>query len=191
MKKHFLLFAVLTVSFGFFSCSKDKEEETPAPNNQLYMNFTLDSVPVNVTGTTNQLNTGFGGGSYTSSAFFTVSNLDEISLSIPQDSILGSDLQALVGQKIPIGSCGGCPTNIEVTHRINGDDYESTDTYNPYPAYYVQFNSVAFCQTVVLFGQSLNEYYVTGEFKVRLNYGSDIKNADNGTFRMIFQEVKN
>ena len=191
MNKQILAIAVLSCCVVFSSCKKDDKTETPATPTQLYMNFSLDGTPVNVSGTTNQLNTGYGGGSYTSSAFFTGSSLDEISLSIPQDSILGSDLQALVGQKIAIGSCGGCPTNIEVTHEINGDDYQSSDSDNPLPTYYVKFNSVTFLQTVNLFGQNLNQYYVTGEFKVRLRYGSTLKNADNGTFKMVFQEAKN
>ncbi len=178
------------------SCKKDDNNNatstsTPTPTNQLFIAFTLDGVSKNITGASNQINTGGGGYAFTSSGFFDLATDISINLSMPQDTVLGSDLQSLIGQKIPIGSCGGCPTNINLQYDISGNTYESYDSNNPFPTNYIKFTSVTFNKSITLFGQSLNQYYVTGVFNVKLSYGSDVKNAPDGTFGLIFQEVKN
>ncbi len=199
MKKQLLIIATLVITLGVSSCKKDDNTspQTPAPTptptttNQLFMSFSLDGVAKSITATSNNVNTGFGGGSFTSATFFDFINNASINLSMPNDTILGSDLQALVGQKILIGSCGGCPTNIHLEYDINGNTYKSYDSHNPFPTNYIKFTSVTFYKNVNLFGKSLNQYYVTGEFDLNLSYGSTIKHASNGTFKMIFQEAKN
>ena len=178
------------------SCKKKDDNNnvtptpTPTPTNKLFIAFTLDGVSKNITGTSNQINTGGGGYAYTSTGFFDLTNDININLSIPKDTILGSDLQSLIGQKIPIGSCGGCPTNINLQYDISGNTYESDDSNNPSPTNYIKLTAVTFKKSITLFGQSLNQYYVTGVFNVKLSYGSDIKNAPDGTFGLIFQEAK-
>jgi hypothetical protein len=190
MKKQLLVIVGIMFFLGLSSCKKkDTPAPTPTPTTpQLYISFTLDGVSKNITNTTNQINTGYGGGAYTSSGFFTLTDEITMLLSMPQDSIVGADLQSLVGKKLTIGSCGGCPTNIYLSYNINGNDYESYDTNNPSPDDYIQFNTVTYDNTINLFGQNVKEYYVTGTFNLKLSYGSDIKNATNGKFTLIFQQ---
>ena len=198
-KNRILIYPFIVMGFVLIlasSCKKkDDNNATPTPTptqtNKLFIAFTLDGVAQNITGSSNQINTGGGGYAYTSSGFFDLTNDININLSIPKDTILGSDLQSLIGQKIVIGSCGGCPTSINLQFDINGNTYESIDSNNPSPTYYIEFNTVKFLQTVTLFGQSLNQYYVTGVFNLKLSYGTDFKNATNGTFGLVFQEAKN
>lgn len=195
MKKHLFIIVTLVLSISVSSCKKkdkkDPEPETvPAPTNQLFISFTLDGVAKSFTSTSVSINTGFGGGSFSSSGFFSIKDDISISLSMPLDSIMGSDLQSLTGQKIMIGSCGGCPTNIHLQYDINGDEYESYDSKNKLPSEYIKFNSVTFQSNVVVFGKKVNQYYVTGEFNLKLSYGTDVKNATNGTFGLIFRESK-
>jgi hypothetical protein len=199
MKKHLFIIITVVLSMSISSCKKDEKKDpvpvpapapAPAPTNQLYINFTLDGVAKSFTGTEVALHTGYGGGSSTSSGFFNTTDDISINLSMPLDSIVGSDLQSLVGQKIPIGSCGGCPTNIHLDYDINGDEFESSDSYNALPADYIKFNSVTFNKNVTVFDQNLNQYYVTGEFNLKLSHGTDVKNATNGTFGLIFRESK-
>jgi len=197
MKANLFTCAILFLILGFSSCKKEDNANkttatttTATTNNNVYINFTLDGVSKSIAGATNNRNTGYGGGSYTSAGFFDFTNDVGICLSMPLDSIVGSDLQSLVGQKIPIGSCGGCPTNIYMYNTINGDDYRSYDTNNPYPANYVKFNSVTYNRTEVVFGEVLDYYYVTGEFNLKLSYGTTIKNVTNGTFKLLYTEAK-
>lgn len=197
MKKQLFVIITLVLSISIFSCKKDDKKNstpapvpTPTPTNQLYIKFTLDSVAKNFTDTKASIHTGFGGGSFTSSGFFNSQDNISINLSMPLDSIIGSDLQSLVGQKIPIGSCGGCPTNIYLEYEINGDNYKSSDNHNALPSEYIKFNSVTFDKNVTVFDKQVNQYYVTGDFNVKLSYGTDVKNATNGTFGLIFRESK-
>lgn len=196
MKKQLLIIATLALSLGLSSCKKDEDHDTPTPTptppptNQLFITFTLDGVATNVTGTSNQLNTGRGSGSYTSSSFFDFTTSIDITLSMPQDSIHGSDLESLIGEKIPIGSCGGCPTNMNLSYKINGDYYDTYESTNPFPDNYFKITSVTFHKNVDVFDTNLNQYIVAGEFNVKLSSGSDIKNAPDGKFRMIFQEAR-
>jgi len=194
MKKQLFTIAIIALSLIFSSCKK--EDPTPVPaftppaSTQLFMTFDLDGTTQNITGSTNSLNTGYGGGSYTSSGFFNLNTDIDFTLSMPLDSIMGSDLQALVGQKLLIGSCGGCPTNIHLSYDIGGNSYQSYDTYNPAPTNYVRFNSVTYLKTSTSFGITTNQYLVEGDFNLKLSYGSTVKNATNGTFRLIFKEAK-
>jgi len=197
MKKPLFILITLVLSLSISSCKKSSKKEpdptptpAPAPTNQLYINFTLDGAAKSFTGTTVSLHTGYGGGSSTSSGFFNVNDNISINLSMPLDSIMGSNLQSLVGQKILIGSCGGCPTNIYFSYEINGNDYQSSDSYNTLPTEYIKFNSVIFDKNVTFIDKKLNQYYVTGEFNLKLSYGTDVKNATNGTFGLIFREAK-
>lgn len=193
MKKHLFISMTLVLILSTFSCKKNKKKDpdpTPSPTNQLFINFTLDGTAKSFTGTTVSLNTGYGGGSSTSSGFFNLKDNLDITLSMPLDSIMGSDLQALIGKKILIGSCGGCPTNIYFSYEINGNEYISYDSHNTLPTEYIKFNSVVFDKNVTFFEKKLNQYYVTGEFNLKLSYGTDVKNATNGTFGLIFRESK-
>lgn len=189
-----ILFACLAV-FSF-ACKKDKTPETPTPEpvpvetNKLFIEFTLDGVAKSFTSTTNSIHTGYGGGSSTSSGFFDLNKDINFTLAMPLDSIMGSDLQALVGQNIPIGSCGGCPTNIHLDYAIGANDYTSSENNNASSANYVKFNSVTFEKNVTFFDENLNQYYVTGEFNLKLSYGQDIKSVTAGKFGLIFRESK-
>lgn len=193
--KKLLLIIVALLSISISSCKKeDKKVATPtpapAPTNPLFIKFTLDGAAKNFTSTTASIHTGFGGGAFTSSGFFNLSDDISINLSMPLDSIMGSDLQSLVGQKIPIGSCGGCPTNIYLDYSLNGNSYQSSDSHNALPAEYIKFNTVTFDKNVTVFDKKVNQYYVTGDFNLKLSYGTDVKNATNGTFGLIFREAK-
>ena len=199
MKKQLFILITLVLSLSISSCKKDDNNDpapepdpapTPAPTNQLYIKFTLDGVAKSFTSTTASIHTGFGGGSFTSSGFFNTKDDISISLSMPLYSIMGSDLQSLKGQKILIGSCGGCPTNINLQYSVNNNDYESYDSNNALPTEYIKFNTVTFDKNVTVFDKKVNQYYVTGEFNLKLSYGTDVKNATNGTFGLIFRESK-
>jgi len=197
MKKQLLIIASLALTLGFYSCKKDDNNNTqpaaPATSstaNHLFINFSLDGVAKSFTGATNQINTAAGGGAITTSGFFDLNTNIDISLQMPRDTILGADLTSLIGQKIPIVDCMGCPTNSWMSYEINGDDYRADNLNNTLPDNYFKITSVTFAKNIILFGQSLNQYYVTGEFNANLAYGSNIKNVTNGTFRLVFQEVK-
>ena len=197
MKKHLLIILTLFLSVSISSCKKNNKKDpdpapapAPAPTNQLYINFTLDGTAKSFTGTTASLHSGYGGGSSTSSGFFNVNDNININLNMPLDNIMGSDLQSLIGKKILIGSCGGCTTNIYLSYEINGNDYQSSDSYNNLPTEYIKFNAVTFIDNVTSFGKKLNQYYITGEFNLKLSYGTDVKNATNGSFGLIFRESK-
>ncbi len=200
MKKQLFFAITLILSISLSSCKKDDKKEpepepapapAPAPPaNQLFINFTLDGAAKSYTSTDVSLSTGYGGGSFTSTGFFNLKQDIHFTLSMPLDSIMGSDLQALVGQKLVIGSCGGCPTNIHFDFDLNGNDYESYDSNNDLPNEYIKFNSVTFHKNVTVFGKNLNQYYVTGEFNLKVSSGTDIKNATNGTFGLLFRESK-
>lgn len=180
-----------------FSCKKKNSTvTTPAPAAQLpttpavFINFTIDGSAKSFTGTEVSIHTGYGGGASTSSGFFNLTDDVSLNLNMPLDSIMGADLQSLVGTKIPIGSCGGCPTNIELQYAINGNDYRCSDANNALPNDYVKFNSVTYQKTVTSFDKTLKQYMVTGEFNLKLNYGSDIKSVTSGTFSLPFRESK-
>ncbi|RYD74314.1 MAG: hypothetical protein EOP53_18515 [Sphingobacteriales bacterium] len=193
MKNHFFIIVTLVLSISFSACNKKDDKDpvpAPAPAKQMFIKFTLDGTAKNITGTTASINTGFGGGAYTSSGFFNFNDNIHITLSMDQENILGADLEALVGQKILVGSCGGCPTNIQLIYDINGDEYRSSDSDNKLPDEYIKFNSVTFDKEVTIFDKKKNQYYVTGEFNLKLSSGSDVKNATGGTFGIIFQESK-
>jgi hypothetical protein len=201
-KRKFLIYPLIALGVVLIlngSCKKKDDNSavtttpttTPTTTNKLFINFTLNGVAQNISDTSIQISTGGGGYSYTSSGFFSPTTDININLSIPKDTILGSDLKALIGQKIPIGSCGGCPTNINLQDDINGNTYQSMASNNPSPTYYIEFTAVTFSKTISQFGQTLNQYYVTGTFNLVLSYGTDNENATNGTFGLIFQEVKN
>jgi hypothetical protein len=198
MKKLLFVTITLVLSISISSCKKKNNTPppapvlapAPAPANQLFINFTLDGVAKSFTGTEVSLHTTYGGGSSTSSGFFNMNDNISINLNMPLDSIMGSDFQSLIGQKIRIGSCGGCPTNINLDYEINGNDYESSDLNNALPADYIKFNTVTFQKNVTVFGKNLNQYYVTGDFNLKISYGTDVKNATNGTFGLIFRESK-
>jgi hypothetical protein len=201
MKKYLFIIVTLVLSVAISSCKKEKKKDpdpapasasapTPAAADPLYIKFTLDGVAKSFTSTNVSINTGFGGGSSTSSGFFNLTDDISINLNMPLDSIMGSDLQSLVGQKIRIGSCGGCPTNIYLNYAINDNDYQSSGTYNVLPSEYIKFNTVTFQKNLTVFNRNVNQYYVTGEFNLKLSYGTDIKNATNGTFALIFRESK-
>jgi hypothetical protein len=72
---------------------------------------------------------------------------------------------------------------------IDGDDYSTSASNNPFPANYFKINSVTFYRLNNTLGQNVKEYFVTGEFTTKLNYSTTIKNVTNGQFRLIFQEV--
>jgi hypothetical protein len=199
MKKHLFIIVSLLLSITFSTCKKDNKKDpapdpapapAPAPTKQVYIQFTMDGAAKTFTDTKVSLHTGYGGGSSTSSGFFNTKDNISINLSMPLDSIMGSDLQSLIGQKIPIGSCGGCPTNIYLSYEINGNSYQSSDSYNALPAEYIKFNTVTFDKNVTVFDQNLNQYYVTGEFNLKLSYGTDVKNVTNGSFGLLFRESK-
>lgn len=197
MKKHLFIILTLVLNISVSSCKKDDKKDpdptpapAPAPVNPLFINFTLDGAAKSVTSTNVSLHTGFGGGSFTSSGFFNLKDDISFNLSMPLDSIMGSDLQSLIGLKIPIGSCGGCPTNIHFDYYMNGNDYTSSDLNNDLPADYIKFNTVTFDKNVTVFNKQVNQYYITGEFNLKLSYGTDIRNVTNGTFGLIFRESK-
>ncbi|MCC6370346.1 MAG: hypothetical protein IT236_05005 [Bacteroidia bacterium] len=196
MKKSLFILLSLILSISFSSCKKkNKKDPEPAPapatTNPWYINFTLDGAAKSITSTVVSINTGYGaGGASSTSGFFNFTDNIQITLSMPLDSIKGSNLQSLVGQKIPIGSCGGCPTNIHLSYDINGDEYQSSDGYNALPTEYIKFNSVTYYNNVTNFSKNANQYYVTGEFNLKLNSGTSVKNATNGTFGLIFRESK-
>lgn len=197
MIKQVLLILSLLLTIQFLSCKKKNNTQAPAPTptpapapaNSLFVSFTLDGSPKNFTSATASMNQGYSSGSSTSSGFYVNDNIS-INLSMMLDSIMGSDLQGLVGQKIRIGSCGGCPTNIHMNYEIGGNLYTTSDTYNTLPNEFIRFNSVTFDKTVTSFGKQLNQYYIKGDFNVKLTYGNDTKNATNGSFGLLFRESK-
>ena len=194
--RNLLLIFIAVILATAVSCKKKNNNTTPPPVTPLptapsvFISFTIDGAAKTFTGTEVSIHTGFGGGSFTSSGFFNFTDDVSFNLNMPLDSIMGADLQALVGTKIPIGSCGGCPTNIELQYAINGDDYRCSDSNNALPNDYVKFNSVTFHKTVTSFGKNLNQYMVTGEFNLKLSYGSNIKSVTSGTFSLPFRESK-
>jgi len=158
--------------------------------NKLFIIFNLDGETKGITSPNLSISTGSSFGAYTSSGFFIFNNSIDIDFNLDRDSILGADLQALVGQKIRIEGCLGCATNAAMRYEINGDEYRASDLNNTFPANYFKIRTVTFYQTVNKFGKSLNQYYVEGEFDAYLTYGSDNKHATNGLFRLIFEESK-
>lgn len=197
MKNKLLLLAALVLSVTIFSCKKDKKEDTPEPAptpapaaDQLFISFTLDGVAKNYTSTTASIHTGYGGGASTSSGFFDLSKDMSVDIHMPKDSIVKADYDSLIGVKIPIGSCGGCPTNASFEIYMNGEDYESSSTYNTLPTNYIKINSVKYHSTVTSFGKQVKQYYITGEFNVKISYGTDVKNAPDGKFGLLFREFR-
>ncbi|MFN0189373.1 MAG: hypothetical protein ACKVQV_11800 [Bacteroidia bacterium] len=191
MKKQFLLITTLCLSFFFSSCKKDDDAApatpTPTPTTKYFFSFNLDGVPKYIYGASNNVNWGSGGGVYSGASIFTLTSDIGITFNMDQDSILGSDFQALIGQKIPFIGCGGCPqTNAYLTYDISGDSFASHDTDNPLPAYYTRITSSTYLGTFNQFGIYYEKYVVTGEFNARISYGGTIKNLTNGTFKLIF-----
>jgi len=186
-----LSFALFTLTIS--SCKKDTPNNPGSGSNNLYIKFTLDGTPVDYESTSCSINTGFGGGSYTSSGFFDTEKDISIGINIPQDTIRGADLTALIGQKIEFYGCGGCPTNADMIYSVGlgGDDYRTDQSLNTLPNQYLKLNTVTFSKTINSFGKNVGQYIVTGEFNANLNYGSTIKSATNGTFKLVFQEAYN
>ncbi|MBU3661311.1 MAG: hypothetical protein FGM14_15690 [Flavobacteriales bacterium] len=189
MKSFYLIFSILVLA-ALSSCKKDTDDgETPT--DELFISFTIDGVQkkyVSNSSTSNNTNGGSSGNSaYTGAGFFDFEKDIYISLDLEKDSIVGADLEALIGQKIQI--CDICPVSMGMRYDIDGDDYSTSASNNPYPANYFKINSVTFYRLNNTLGQNAKEYFVTGEFTTKLNYSTTVKNVTNGQFRLIFQEV--
>ena len=190
MKSYFLILSVLFLTVLSSWKKKDKnEEETPV--DELFISFTIDGVQkkyVSSSNTFNNTNGGiFGNSSYTGAGFFDLEKEIYINFDLEKDSIVGSDFEAVIGQKLQI--CDICPVSMGMRYDIDGDDYSTSASNNPYPANYFKINSVTFYRLNNTLGQNVKEYFVTGEFTTKLNYSTTIKNVTNGQFRLIFQEV--
>lgn len=196
MNRRLCITFLFGLSLVFIGCKKNKTPETPEPeaapvqSTPLFINFMLDCAAKSFTGTQQSIHTGFAGGANCSSGFFSFTSNISINLSMPLDSISETEFQSLVGQKIAIGNCGGCPTNANLDVTLDGNDYISSDANNTLPNEYIKFNSVNYHSTVTVFDESVKQYYVTGEFNLKLNYGSDVKTASNGSFGLLFRELK-
>jgi len=189
MKTYFLLLCILFLTV-FSSCKKNKgEEETPV--DELYISFTIDGAQkkyVSSSNTFNNTNSGiFGNSSYTGAGFFDLEKEIYINFDLEKDSIVGADFETVIGQKIQI--CDNCPISMGMRYVIDGDDYSTSASNNPYPANYFKINSVTFYRLNNSLGQNVKEYFVTGEFITKISYTSIVKNVTNGKFRLIFQEV--
>ncbi len=196
MKKQLviILASCLLFSAGFLSCKKTPTQPAPNLPSPLFIYFNLAGTPTNIFGLQNSLNTGSGGGAYTSSGFFNFTQDINITINIDKDSILGSDLQALVGQQLPFLGCSGCPqTNVSIDYTpggFNGNEYMTNPSYNPFPANYLKITSVTFVNTSNVTGVSVNNYAINGVFNAVLSYGTDSMQATNGHFRLLYQEFK-
>jgi hypothetical protein len=189
MKTFYLFLGILFIT-ALSSCKKDNNgEETPV--DELFISFTIDGVQkkyVSNSATFNNTNGGiFGNSSYTGAGFFDLEKEIYINFDLEKDSIVGADFQAVIGEKLQI--CDNCPVSMGMRYVIDGDDYNTSASNNPYPANYFKINSVTFYRLNNTLGQNVKEYFVTGEFTTKLNYSTTIKNVTNGQFRLIFQEV--
>jgi len=189
MKTYFLLLSILFLTV-FSSCKKDKEEEE-TPVDELYISFKLDGVDKKYTSNgilMNNISGGtFGNSAYTSAGFYDFEKNIYIDFAMEKDSIVGSDYEAAVGQSFSV--CESCPVSLGLSYEIDGNNYESKESNNPFPANYFKITSVTFYRLNNTLGQNVKEYFVTGEFITKISYTSIVKNVTNGKFRLIFQEV--
>lgn len=190
MKKQLLLITTLCLSILFSSCKKDDDNSTATPTPvapEYFFSFNLDGVPTYIKGAKNNVYYGVTSGAYSGASFFNFTTDISLSININKDSILGSDFQALIGQKLPFIGCGGCPeTNVYLNYDINGDNYTSFEIDNALPAYYLKITSVSYLGFFNQFGEYYEKYVVTGEFNARISSGGTVKNLTNGTFKLIF-----
>jgi len=188
MKATFFFLSLLSLTL-ISSCKK--KESTPTPVDELYISFKLDGVDKKFSTTSFTTNSNSGGVSgnlaYISSGFFDLEKDIFIDFDIQKDSIVGADYQAAVGQNIPV--CDNCPISMGLRYVISGNDYNSSQSNNPFPANYFKINSVTFYRLNTTFGLNVKEYFITGEFNTKINYGTSIKNVTEGKFRLIFQEM--
>ena len=183
-------FFLTLLSFTLLSSCK-KKETTPPPADELYISFKLDGVDKKFSTTnfiTNSNSGGVGGNlAYISSGFYDLEKEIFINFDVQKDSIVGADYQAAIGQNIPV--CDNCPISMGLRYAINGNDYSSSQSNNPFPANYFKINSVTFYRLNTSLGQNVKEYIITGEFNTKINYSTTVKNVTEGKFRLIFQEM--
>ena len=195
MKNNFTLLVFMSVSFLFASCKKeDAKTTTPITTpNQVFIKMKWNGVQTDFTGTNNLISEGTAGGSdaFSSAGFFNLSTSDNITIELmmDQDSILGSDLQSLIGVKLPVLDCIDCQPHMEMIYNVNNDFHITKENDNVFPANYFKITSVTFLATVNHGGQICDQYVVQGEFNVKLEYASTINTASNGTFKLIFIEA--
>ena len=192
----YFAFAIFAL-FSAVSCKKKSDNQpaaSPAPTQTTapssFLNFSLDGAAKNYTANTSAGFKSVKGSSNITSQFQTDDETLMFRLWIPKDSIVGADLDSLIGKKISNGSCMFCPTTIELIHTIDKTYYRSSETENSTPTEYVKFTSVTFQKTVEVSNKKLNKYFVTGEFNLRITYVNTTKRLSNGTFGMYFYESK-
>lgn len=207
LQSFFLLLTIVFIGNSFSACEKDNSTSTTTTTSSpYYINFDLDGVAQEY-GTTQA---GTAGGSYSSPLGFPHSNHYtgssvtnsstfinvEIDLYFGKDSIVEADLMSLVGQQLPIGECSpvGCKAASMCIYKLGGGGVElcSASSGNSSASDFVQIDAVTYLSTG-LFG--LKVFEVSGSFNVQL-YGNNgtqtnvSQAATNGTFKLLFPEVK-
>lgn len=193
MKQKLLLIALAMFSLSLSSCKKDDDDNpapAAAPKKTYFISFKLDGTDTYISRENMTQNASMGGAASTTAGFFDFTTNVHISFYMPKDSIIGSDLDSLEGHPLPIGNCWGC-NNItsQLTYHIGGDDYDTDETINTFPAHYIKINSSEFTSKVDLLGNIWKNYYVTGEFNVKINYGQDVKTLSDGKFALLFRDA--
>lgn len=180
------MFFLTLSTLCFVSCNKDEDSE------KIFINFNLDGISQEYTATQTSINTGFGPDANSCSGIFNFEDDISICLSMDQDSITVTDFENLIGEKLRVRSCAGvgCGTGGDLDVKIDGDYFTTSALNNPYPEYYIRFNEVRFFRTLTIFDESFNEYFIEGDFNLKLSDGSVVKSATDGAFRLVFQEFR-
>ena len=196
MKKLKFLTLLLVVIYTS-ACQKDNPPTTSNGANDFFISFDLDGISIEHR-TTNVSYSTTGAPATSISRIIlldsAIGSSIDIQIGVNQDSIVGADFLALIGQKVEVGYCSGSPCGVKAKMEYNTPSYdlESEENNNPLPNYYIKINSAAYHSTAQLFGVGETKFYlIEGEFNLRMEeYGGVLRDATNGQFRLLFPEHK-